>query len=166
MNEELQAKLRASAPEVWGEACIEIEPGWFDVAMQLGLRLKELGSKILIVKQKYANLDVSLLSGSCRGYRPPSPTEEKAIEEANERACMTCEQCGEPGRLVQYQGWDQTACTTCVTSDQNECKEYEQYPFGPDEDELVLRPEVRADAEAMEMKLRLVDFLEGRSPDK
>jgi len=91
----------------------ECGDGWFDLLKELSEKLEPLfapyrerhSCRIVQVKEKF---------GGLRYYTGFYPSEESkkieaAIEEAEKKAWVTCEVCGEPGK-VRYGGWISTLC--------------------------------------------------------
>ena len=91
--------------------------GWFDLLKDLIGEVKlicekmetppeESGFKIVQVKQKYATL---------RFYtNVTTDAIDEAIDRAEERSAITCENCGKPGTLRHRGYWCYTACDGCV----------------------------------------------------
>jgi hypothetical protein len=94
----------------WG---IEIHAGWRAIMERLLERLegaiaaqphdKRDGFRIAQIKEKFGRLTVYL---ACEA----TPEMRAAIQEAEEASIVTCEVCGEPGRLGEGNAWWAARC--------------------------------------------------------
>lgn len=122
MKQELDTKLCASFPNLYRqrylsmqETCMcwgfECGDGWFSLIWDLSEKLEKM---ILALPETdrgdYSASQVKEKFGTLRFYMS-AETEEMtaAIQAAEERSAVTCEECGEPGRL-RGSGWLRTTC--------------------------------------------------------
>jgi hypothetical protein len=99
----------------WG---IEIHAGWRAIMERLLERLEaEIarqppdqrdGFRIAQIKEKFGRLTVYLASEA-------TPEMWAALDEAGEASIVTCEVCGEPGRLAERSAWWAARCEAHVT---------------------------------------------------
>jgi hypothetical protein len=80
--------------------------GWFDLLWRLSNKLEPLGVVATQVKEKYGTLRFYVAYGSAEAHA--------AIEAAEAESAVTCEVCGQPGKLVSDHGWYTTLCERCV----------------------------------------------------
>lgn len=84
--------------------------GWFSILKtcigEIGVLVQKdsLDVKISQIKEKYETLRFYVDGGTDEIY--------KIIEKAEEQNAITCEACGEPGRLKR-EGWHQVLCDGC-----------------------------------------------------
>lgn len=82
----------------WGS----VGPGWDKLVQPLIDLCKLEGVEIHQIKEKF---------GTLRFYVGDAPERvHEVIQTAEYQSFQTCEECGEPGRLVNLQGWLKTAC--------------------------------------------------------
>lgn len=134
MKKELQEKLFKAGPNLyknkdkspqetcmcWGITCGD---GWFDILMELTLKLEPL-----VVEQINENPEspsqplvrqVKEKFGGLRFYMDwETDKMSKYIKEAEDKAIVTCEWCGNPGYL-QGQYWVNTLCDDCQIKNEN-----------------------------------------------
>ena len=89
----------------WGFECGD---GWFDLIKELSAKLEPLGIVAAQVKEKF---------GSLRFYTTGEPVEvadevDRAIDEAEAKSEVTCEDCGKPGEINDG-CWLSVRCESC-----------------------------------------------------
>lgn len=117
MSPELEAKLVKAYPALFrqidlpmSQTCmcwgVAVGDGWFDVVRQLCQKLTELnqGLQFTQIKEKFGTLRVYLESYSTEA--------EDIIAWAERMSEVTCEECGNPGRLNK-RGWLSARCADC-----------------------------------------------------
>lgn len=105
MNQKLQSILDR-IPAQWGK-WIQVDKGWHDILVDLDCKLAALDPsyEVFQVKEKF---------GGLRYYCSLETDEARElIQTAEEKAAVTCEQCGQPGKSVSIRGWIKTLCPPC-----------------------------------------------------
>jgi ribosomal protein S14 len=69
-----------------------------------------LDLEITEVKEKFGELRIYTSTYSEKIY--------KIIQKASEKSTQTCEICGQPGALIEINGWYMTRCEECLKSEQ------------------------------------------------
>ena len=110
MNNKLTIKLHDEFPELYVyQISFELYDGWYKIIHDLSQKIydicKEKGYEIPIaiqVKEKFGNLRFYLEAGYDEVY--------DAIDEAEKLSEITCEYCGEDGKIRENHGWYLTLC--------------------------------------------------------
>lgn len=122
MKKELEAKLVEKYPDAlseyggdmrytcmaWGFECGD---GWYKIMEELCEKIGNIpGFKFSQVKEKFGMLTIY--------YNRPNTEEDRkivraAINEAEDKSLVTCENCGEPGKRISTGGWLSTECKKC-----------------------------------------------------
>lgn len=117
MNEKLTKKLHEAAPTIYPEDFgFECQEGWFDILLRAGIALHQLNLKnnweypisASQVKEKFGTLSLYTNPTSC-SYEVFA----SIIREAAHQSMVTCEKCGQPGKL-RRSGWLKTLCGKCA----------------------------------------------------
>ena len=86
----------------------DVGPGWASLVKPLIERAKAEGIDIRQIKEKF---------GGLRFYTGPAPESFYNDIDAAEKASMkTCEECGQPGKTRNTDGWMRTRCDACITN--------------------------------------------------
>lgn len=114
MSPELQAKLMAAYPDLFGGKAdntpyalfgIECGDGWYAILDELCAAITALPGplkpKVMQIKEKFGGLRFYL-----NGY---SPSISPLVDAAERKSERTCEQCGKPGSR-RDNGWVATLC--------------------------------------------------------
>lgn len=100
------APILKRIPAEWG-AHIAVGKGWHPIIVELNEQLAVLDPEYEVhqVKQKFGGLRYycSLLTPEATGL----------IRAAEDRACVTCERCGQAGSR-QSSGWGKVLCDACM----------------------------------------------------
>ncbi|PWR18353.1 hypothetical protein [Zavarzinia compransoris] len=105
------ADMRVTAM-CWGFSCGD---GWFGIIDRLCGNLQEISDRTecqavaVQVKEKFGGLRFYIRSGDTEHLN--------AITEAENASYLTCEECGEPGRLREERSWLRTLCDRCDAID-------------------------------------------------
>lgn len=93
-------------PDRWGRY-VQIAPGWHAIALELDRKLAERDPDYEVhqVKEKFGGLRYYC---SLDGHVEAEPL----IREAERKAAVTCEQCGQRGQL-RGGSWISTLCDNC-----------------------------------------------------
>lgn len=122
MNKDLEKKLVEKYPDALSEygkdprqTCMawgfECGAGWYKIMEELCEKVGNLpGFKFSQVKEKFGMLTIY--------YNGPNSEEDRkivraAINEAEEKSLVTCENCGEPGKRSNDGGWLSVECKKC-----------------------------------------------------
>ena len=132
MNKDLQQKLYDKYPKLFAgvhksiqESCMpfgcECGDGWYNILEELCESIKGYeGVEFEQIKEKFATLRV---------YVGGVPEEvHKAITIAEDKSCVTCEQCGEPGTM-RAGGWLVTLCDKCSEARDKRIEERKNKPL-------------------------------------
>ena len=93
----------------------EMDSGWFPIMIELCDKIQDLITlnpekyrefKFVQVKEKFGTLRVY-----CSCYNDEI---SDLIDEAEEKASITCESCGAEGRMTYVHGWYKTLCNNCA----------------------------------------------------
>lgn len=95
----------------WGFDCMD---GWFPIVRDLSLKLEAIIAAMPDEERaKYRAAQVKEKFGTLRFYMTAETDEmDKLIEEAEKASAVTCEYCGQPGKL-RTKGWLFTLCDKC-----------------------------------------------------
>jgi len=95
----------------WGFDCMK---GWFPIIWDLSLKLEAIISSLPEAERtKYKAAQVKEKYGTLRFYMTAETDEmDKLIGEAEKVSTITCEYCGQPGKL-RNTGWLFTLCDKC-----------------------------------------------------
>lgn len=95
----------------WGFECMA---GWFPIIRDLSLKLEAIIAAMPEEERtQYRAMQVKEKFGTLRFYMTTETDEMQAlIDEAEEASAVTCECCGQPGKL-RTQGWLFTLCDKC-----------------------------------------------------
>lgn len=97
------ATLVAKYPEVYAQDFyFQCNDGWFKIVDELSAKLAKLGVQVVQVKEKFGGLRVYL--------DVTAPGAYELIHEAEQKSFVTCEFCGEPGKLGKSGYWQSTLC--------------------------------------------------------
>lgn len=103
-------------PRFPGGERFECGDGWYRIVEELSAELEAIARvggvnrlNVVQVKEKLAALRVYF-------DRPAPPTAIAVVDAAIQKSRITCELCGEPGKLCRYrEGWLRTLCEKCAT---------------------------------------------------
>lgn len=104
--------LLARIPERWGKS-IDTGPGWYPLLVELDRQLVAIDPDYVVhqVKEKFGGL--RFYYGTDRGDL--SAQMDELVQAAEQRAAVTCEECGQPGTVHQNRaGWVRTLCPACA----------------------------------------------------
>lgn len=107
------APILARIPERWGKR-VDTGPGWYPILAELDQQLSAIDPDYVVhqVKEKF---------GGLRYYCHTDRDELKdqmyqLVRAAEQRAWVTCEECGQPGTVHQNNnGWTRTLCPACAS---------------------------------------------------
>lgn len=101
------AKMLNRIPDGWGR-WIGVQRGWYEIVTNADASIAALfpDYEIHQVKEKYGTLRYYC---SVEG----DPRVEQIIDHAEALSAVTCETCGQPGRLGSNAGWWMTTCDAC-----------------------------------------------------
>lgn len=109
-------KLFKNFPLLYRDVCYGFGAGdgWFQIIYDLSEQLEPL----LVVNQQEQIAYISQLKEKFGGLTiyfngPITPEITKLVEQAENKSFMTCENCGEPGRLRTERSWIKTLCDEC-----------------------------------------------------
>ena len=89
------------------------EQGWDKIII-------DCHNKLITIDPDYVIHQIKEKFGTLRYYMHSSLTDRTAINEcirqAEELSAVTCEQCGEPGKLDREERWIKTLCPECTTN--------------------------------------------------
>lgn len=103
----LVSGYRTDAEPIKSSYFFECGPGWNDILHRLIVDLIALGwdKKICQVKEKFGGLRFYINGGTKEIF--------DRISEAEVEASGTCENCGEPGKIGNDNGWYSCRCDKC-----------------------------------------------------
>ncbi len=102
----------------WGFECGD---GWFTLLKELAEKLEQLPEskefKVTQVKEKFGTLRFYMRAKDARKSDALPQTMLDLIAHAESQSAITCEACGDPGKLSRKGGWWKTRCskTECAT---------------------------------------------------
>lgn len=120
MSPEKSNELIALYPELFSEVHhlkafsmfgFECGDGWFDLLKECIENIKKVcertgdETKVAQIKEKFGTLRFYIDAGNDEVY--------DAIEEAERKSMITCENCGKPGSTRADRPWIQTLCDAC-----------------------------------------------------
>ena len=101
--------LRRTFPNIYqNDSEILTELGWNQIIYQLSENIDKTGLSIYVaqVKEKFAGLRFY--------YSPHNPIIDQLINEAKDKASLTCQKCGSPGTLCDRYGWESILCESHI----------------------------------------------------
>ena len=118
MNEENTKIMISDFPTLYRKDFnFYLSDGWFGIVYRLSQKIVLAGytGKVVQVKEKF---------GTLRYYTQDENRENivELIEDAIEESAITCETCGEPGKIYD-QGWVHVKCEKCEEKYQSEIKD-------------------------------------------
>ena len=107
------AKLDARWPHWFKNCYVSCGPGWFDLLWDLCEKIERLDPgpdfEIRDVKEKFGGLRFYISAV----HQDKADAVYALIDEAEQRASITCDTCGLPGETRYDRGWILTLCDTC-----------------------------------------------------
>jgi hypothetical protein len=105
------ARLRQELPWQVGVPQLEIGPGWARLVSDLARELGDIapGYVVIQVKEKFGGLRFYAIQPPESGERSLARFQQ-AIRDAEDRAEVTCDECGDEGNMVLSDHWYRVRC--------------------------------------------------------
>jgi hypothetical protein len=92
----------------WAYKAFDIGPGWIPIVVELDQKMAEVAPEyeLVQVKEKFGGL--RFYTGVVN--KDHYDAVNALIAEAEKKAAVTCDECGQPGSMVQTRGWYHISC--------------------------------------------------------